>query len=172
MAEIILKEYVRNLGKIGQIVKVANGYAFNFLIPSGKALPATKENLEVLEKQKHQMLEDDKKKKEFAQTLVSNIPTEIYLTRPVNENGLLYGTISAKDIIEQVSIVTNKHNVHFASHIQKYGVYSVEIELHHDVIVKTTLSISDTLENAHKQISVFNAKKTIKKPSNTENKPE
>lgn len=160
MAQIILKEYIKNIGKIGQVASVADGYAFNFLIPSGKAMPATKENLEILEKQKAQMLADDQKKKDFAQSLVAKIPTEICLARPVNENGLLYGTIVAKDILDQVSVVTDKHNIHFPHHIQKYGVYNVEIELHHEVSLKVLLSISDTVENAQKQIVASSSKKS------------
>ena len=153
MAQIILKENVRNLGKIGQVVDVTNGYAFNFLIPQNKALPATEANLAILEQQKTHIIQEDQKKKEIAQALVQKLPSHIYIAKEVNENGLLYGSITAKDILDEIKAVTGKHSVHFNHHINKYGVYPVEIELHHDVTVNILLSISDTVENAKKQVS-------------------
>lgn len=155
MTQIILKENIRKLGRIGDVVIVKNGYAFNFLIPQKKALPATKENLSDLESQKAQMVIEDQRKKTIAQNLANNIPKELCITREVNENGLLYGSIAAKDILDEIKIITDKHNIHFSHNIHKYGVYNIEIELHHDVVANLRLSISDTLENAQKQISAL-----------------
>jgi large subunit ribosomal protein L9 len=169
MAEIILKEHVRKLGKIGQVVKVANGYAFNFLIPHGKALPATPDNLLILEKHKSQMIIDDQKNKEIAQELLKKIPSEICIAKSVNQNGALYGAISAKDVAEQIKLITDKHSVRFSQNIQKYGVYSAEIDLHHDVVAKVLISVSDTIENAKNQILAVSTKKEIAKKTKEEN---
>lgn len=176
MAQVILKENIRKLGRIGDVVKVKDGYAFNFLVPQKKALPATKQNLEDLENQKAQMIVEDQKKRDAAQILAGKMPRELCLVREVNENGLLYGSISAKDILDEIDAITDKHNIRIGHGINKYGVYNIEIELHHDVVVGLCLSISDTVENAQKQMSSPNenkkAKKTKKGEDNSDTRDE
>ncbi|MFT4967512.1 MAG: large subunit ribosomal protein L9 [Candidatus Deianiraeaceae bacterium] len=159
MSQVILKENIRKIGRIGDVVTVKDGFAFNYLIPQNKAIPATQSNLINLEKQREKMLEEDNKNKDVAQTLATTIPAVILLARDINENGSLYGSISSKDIIEEIPSITNKHAIHLEKHIHLYGVYNVEIDLHHDVIVNIKLSISDTKDNAQKQIDNLSKKK-------------
>ena len=166
MSQVILKESIRKLGKIGDVVSVKDGYAFNYLIPKGKAVSATKQNLDILESQKAAMLQEDAKKREIAKQLLEKLPREIFLVRAINENGVLYGTISAKDIIEAVPQITNKHAVHFKGLIHSYGVYTIELELHHDVIHVLSVSIADTVDNAKKQLQDSKTKKEFKKTQN------
>ncbi len=153
MSKVILKENIRNLGRIGDVISVKDGYAFNYLIPMNKVLPATPENLRNLESAKVQMLADDKKHKELAQELAKKIPQHVLLAREVNENGVLYGAISVKDVADALPMITDKHSIHLKNHhIHMYGIYGIQVELHHDVIVDVQLSISDTIENAQKQL--------------------
>lgn len=155
MSKVILKENIRNLGRIGDVVSVKDGYAFNYLIPMAKVLPATPENLKKLETEKVKMLEEDKKHAEIAQQIAKKIPPHILLAREVNENGVLYGAISTKDVADALPAITDKHAIHLKNnHIHTYGVYSVQVELHHDVVVSVKLSISDTIDNAQKQLEV------------------
>ena len=154
MSKVILKENIRNLGRIGDVVSVKDGYAFNYLIPMNKVLPATPENLKNLETTKVKMLAEDKKHKDLAQQVAKKIPSHILLAREVNENGVLYGAISMKDIADALPAVTDKHSIHLKNHhIHTYGLYDIQVELHHDVIVDVQLSISDTIDNAQKQLS-------------------
>ncbi len=155
MSYIILKENIRKLGRIGEIVNVAPGYAFNFLIPQSKAIPATQENKAALEKQREQMIQEDIAHKNVAQQLAKTLPLSVFLSRDINENGVLYGHITAKDVLEQLPQIKDKHSIHFKKNIHSYGVYDIEIELHHDVVVKMHLSISDSVENAKKQLQDF-----------------
>jgi large subunit ribosomal protein L9 len=175
MSQVILKENIRRLGRIGDVVSVRDGYAFNYLIPLNKAIPATKENLKSLESQKELMIKEDQKHKEVASKIAEKIPTQIFLTREINENSVLYGSITAKDILEVVPQITDKHAIHFKNHhIHTYGIYPVDIELHHDVIVSVTLSIADTIESAKKQLqeSTKKHKSVNKKSSDKEQNPE
>jgi large subunit ribosomal protein L9 len=167
MSQVILKENIRRLGRIGDVVSVKDGYAFNYLIPLNKAIPATKDNLKSLESQKELMIKEDQKHSEVARKIAEKIPTQIFLAREINENSVLYGSITAKDILDIVPGVTDKHAIHFKNnHIHAYGIYAVDIELHHDVVVNTTLSISDTIENAQKQLQESTKKhKSVNKKS-------
>jgi|GEM_PF-133062 len=163
MSQVILKENIRKVGRIGEIVTVAAGYAFNFLIPQNKAVPATKENISALAIEKERMVKEDTAKKDAAQKLASTLPSSVFLAREINQNGVLYGHISAKDVLEQLPSVSDKHAIHFRKNINSYGVYEVEIELHHDVILKLHVSLSDTTENAKNQLQDFQKPKKKEK---------
>lgn len=165
MSQVILKENIRKVGRIGEIVTVAAGYAFNFLIPQNKAVPATKENIAALAVEKEKMVKEDLARKEFAQKLVATLPSSIFLAKEINQNGALYGHISAKDILEQLPEIKDKHSVHFGKNISSYGVHEVEVELHHDVVLKLHVSISDTVENAKTQLQEFQKPKKKEKKS-------
>lgn len=159
MAQIILKENVRKLGRVGEIVTVKDGYAFNFLIPSSKAIPATKENIAKLESQKESIIQEDLKYKQQAQVIASKLPSFLLIERKINENGTLYGAITAKDVAESLPFSINKHNIVLKSHnINAYGVYDVSIVLHYDVSVDIKISISDTTQNAQIQLEKYQSK--------------
>ena len=173
MSQVILKENIRKIGRIGEVVTVAAGYAFNFLIPQNKAVPATKENIAALAVEKEKMVKEDASRKEVAQKLASTLPLSVFLAREINQNNVLYGHISAKDILEQLPEIKDKHAVHFRKAIHSYGVHEVEIELHHDVIIKLHASLSDTVENAKKQLQEFQQpKKKEKKSTESEALPQ
>lgn len=152
MSNIILTENVRNLGKIGSIVNVKSGYAFNYLIPTGKAIPATEENVKVIEIKRKDLIKQDEEAKKVAQTLANQMPKTIFIAKPVNENGTLYGAISQKDVVAELPKIASKHMVHFKNSIISYGVHTAELELHHDVVLQIQISVSDTKENAKLQI--------------------
>ena len=105
MSQVILRENIRKVGRIGEIVTVAAGYAFNFLIPQNKAVPATKENIAALAFEKERMVKEDASRKDVAQKLASTLPLSVFLAREINQNNVLYGLISAKDILEQLPVI-------------------------------------------------------------------
>ena len=101
--QIILLENIRNLGNIGEIVKVKRGFARNYLIRQGKALNASKENIEIVKKQKDELNKKDLEKKQEAKKKHNVIHKKKYLfTKRAMENGVLYGSLKPKEITKQI----------------------------------------------------------------------
>ena len=102
--EIILLERVEKLGQMGDLVTVKSGYARNFLLPQGKAVFASKDNIKEFEDRKVLLEGENIAKKKEAETLAESISfKEVVLIRAASESGQLYGSVSAKDISNQVS---------------------------------------------------------------------
>jgi large subunit ribosomal protein L9 len=100
---IILTEKVNNLGKLGDTVNVKDGYARNFLLPQGKAIRATKENLEIFSKEKSKRESENQSNKNDAEKLSESIKNlSIIILRPASETGQLYGSVSTRDISNEV----------------------------------------------------------------------
>ena len=101
---IILLERVEKLGQMGELVSVKSGYARNFLLPQGKAVFASKENIKMFEEKKSQLEGENITRKKEAQNLADNIKfKEVVLIRAASESGQLYGSVSAKDISNAVT---------------------------------------------------------------------
>ena len=100
---IILLERVEKLGQIGDLVSVKSGYARNFLLPQGKAVFASKENIKIFAEKKAQLEGENITRKKEAQDLANSINIkEIVVIRAASESGQLYGSVSAKDIMERM----------------------------------------------------------------------
>ncbi len=137
MAEVILRRDVRNLGKAGDVVKVKDGYARNYLIPKGYAYLATKENLRIWEEEKRrrekQLAKEKAKYEELAQKIGS---LSVNIVADANEEDTLYGSITEAHIAEalrQEGIEIDKDWVVLPTPIKKLGIYDVEIQLHPEV---------------------------------------
>jgi large subunit ribosomal protein L9 len=137
--EIILLEKVRNLGSLGEKVKVAPGYGRNFLIPYGKAVPATSENITAfetrradLEERSEQTLHTAKQRAEDIASLTVTIPAK------AGDEGKLYGSVNVREIavaITQAGVAVQKSEVRLPEGPLRYlGEYSIELQLHTDVI--------------------------------------
>ena len=103
--EIILLQKISKLGNIGDTVQVKQGFGRNFLIPSGKALRATKENIEVFKKTKEKLLEQNKEaieKAEKIRTEVENL--NLVIVRSASDTGLLYGSVTTRDISNIINL--------------------------------------------------------------------
>ena len=137
--ELILLEKVAQLGDPGDLVNVKSGYGRNFLIPTGKAIRADEENKAEYEKRKEELLKAETERKEKAlgeakqlESIVLNIEV------PVSEEGTLYGSIGTREITE--SIVEKGINLEKSSirlpegTLKEVGEYSVDIELHPEVV--------------------------------------
>ena len=101
--DIILLEKVQNLGEIGDLVSVRNGYARNFLIPQKKAMLATAEAKAVVEEKRRQLAEEEQKRIDEAKSRAESAIREISLTRLCGEEGQLYGSVSPVDIAEALA---------------------------------------------------------------------
>ena len=135
--QIVLKEDIDKLGRRGEVVKVADGYARNYLLPLGKALPATPGNLKVIEREKRRYVVRLSKEKEETEALSGRIQAlSLTIVRKVGEGDMLYGSVTSGDIAEALSkdgVVVDKRRIQLAEPIKSLGIYTVPIRLHPEV---------------------------------------
>jgi large subunit ribosomal protein L9 len=150
MIEIILRETIDNLGSAGQVVKVANGYARNYLLPRKLAYPATPGNLKVIESERQSLLRKDAKQKEDAEKLLQMIEkVEITIRRKVGEQNALYGSVTNSDIadeLEKKGFQVEKRKIHMDDHIKTTGEYSIPIRLFKDVTAHVKVKVEAETE--------------------------
>jgi large subunit ribosomal protein L9 len=135
--EVILREHVENLGRRGEIVKVADGYARNYLLPRKLALLATDGNRKQVDREraKVEVLEaEEKKVAEALAARIANVAVEI--ARKVGETDALYGSVTTADIAQALAaqgIEVDRRKLQLADAIKKIGEFDVPIKLHTDV---------------------------------------
>ncbi|MCE5304491.1 MAG: 50S ribosomal protein L9 [Chloroherpetonaceae bacterium] len=135
--KIILRKNLDNLGNIGDIVNVKNGYARNYLLPNGLAFMATDESIKRIEVEKRKLLTQLSKEKETADNL-SQALSNIQLTIPMRttEEGNLYGSITNQLISEKLAELNfdiDKRNIMLDEPIKTLGIFDVKIKLHTDI---------------------------------------
>jgi large subunit ribosomal protein L9 len=132
-----LKEDVTNIGSMGQILDVADGFARNYLVPRGLAMEANVKNVKSLEHAKRVVQEKAKKIKGQAQDLSSRIAnTTIVIKAKAGEEGKLFGSVTTMDIAEQLKnegIDIDKKKISLDEPIKRLGTYTVNIKLHPEV---------------------------------------
>jgi len=142
--KVILKEDISTLGKAGDLVEVARGYGRNFLIPHGKALEATQHQQKQLEEQKRIILKRKAKDMEAARMLAGQFDSlSLELSRKVQEEGKIYGSVSAKDLVEKLAeqnILLDRKKIFLKEPIRTLGNYEVPIKL--EAGVTATLKVS------------------------------
>jgi large subunit ribosomal protein L9 len=142
---VILSENVDSLGKAGDKVKVADGYARNFLIPKGLAIEATSKNIGLLEHKKNYILQKiskEKKKAEILKEQLSGVTCTI--ARRVGEQGKLFGSVNTKDIehaLLQQGIEIDKKNIVLEETIKSLGEYSVKCKLQTSIAVEIKVAV-------------------------------
>ena len=141
--KIILKKHVESLGTVGEIVKVADGYARNFLFPKGFAIQATDKNKKFIEKFKEVEEKRLAEELKISEMIIKQIEkTTLLFTRLADENGHLYGSVNEHDILDELKekeLIIDKHNVKMEQHIKELGDHEVTIEFKDDL--KGTLKI-------------------------------
>ena len=134
---IVLREDIDNLGRRGEVVKVAEGYARNYLLPKGKALPATEGNLKTIEREKRRYVVQQSKEKQEAEALAQRLAAiSCTIVRKVGENDMLYGSVTAADVaehLEKEGIRIDKRRVQIAEPIKSLGIYTIPVRLHSEV---------------------------------------
>ncbi len=135
--EVILVEDVPHLGRAGEVVKVKDGYARNYLIPKGLAQAATKENLKALEERRRQLERRSTRELERARELAARIG-EITCTirRPAGAEGKLFGAVTSADIeeaLKEMGIEVDRKRIELPEPIKVTGAYTVPIKLHPEV---------------------------------------
>ena len=153
--EIILRETIDNLGRAGQVVKVADGYARNYLLPQKKAMRATKENLTYFETQRAQLEANNLQRRTEATEVGGKIEgLTVVIIRQAGESGQLYGSVSARDIADAVTgagFTIEKRQVVLDRPIKNLGLHVVKVVLHPEVSVTITANVAQSAEEAEMQ---------------------
>ncbi len=155
--EVILLERVEKLGQMGEVVRVKDGYARNFLLPRKKALRATAANKAVYEKQKAQLEAQNLAKKGEAEKVAAKMAgISVTLLRQAGDSGQLFGSVSARDIAEGVTaagFTIGRQQINLSTPIKTIGVYSVTAALHPEVTVEVKVNVARSEAEAEKQVA-------------------
>lgn len=136
--QVILLEDVEKVGKSGDVVRVKDGFARNFLFPAGKAIVMTKTNMKLYEERKKRNSIKLAKEKEGAAKLAADLEKiSCTITAKVGEEDKLYGSVTAQDIeraLAQEGFEVDRKKIEIEEPIKKLGVYSVSIRLHPEIV--------------------------------------
>lgn len=142
---VILTDNIPSLGKVGDKVKVSDGYGRNYLIPKGLAMEATTKNVKVLEHQKNIVLQKNAKEKKKAETIKEQIEgLTLTIERRVGEQDKLFGSVNTKDIesaLRDQGVEIDRKQIILEEVIKALGEYPVKIRLHSGIIVDVKVNI-------------------------------
>lgn len=153
--EVILLERVEKLGQMGQVVKVKPGFARNYLLPLKKALRATKANLEHFEKQRAHLEAMNAERRKAAQGIAPKLEgLSVVVIRQAGETGVLYGSVSNRDIADAVTaagVKIERSQVAIDQPIKTLGLFPVRVVLHPEVSQTVTVNVARSAEEAELQ---------------------
>ena len=143
--EVILREHVDNVGKRGEIVKVADGYARNYLLPRKLALLATAGNKKQIERERTKFDAKELEEQKVAEAVVARLEgVEIVIARKVGETEALYGSVTSGDIAEALAakgFEVDRRKLHLPEPIKKLGDFEVPLKLHREVTTKVKVRV-------------------------------
>jgi large subunit ribosomal protein L9 len=143
--EVILRDHVENVGKRGDVVKVADGYARNYLLPRKLALIATPGNMKQIERERVKLDAKEAEEKTAAEAIAVRMSAiQVVITRRVGETEVLYGSVTSADIAEvlaQKGFETDKRKIGLREPIKKIGEVTVPVRLHREVIVQLPVKV-------------------------------
>jgi large subunit ribosomal protein L9 len=143
--EVILKEHVEHLGRRGEVVKVADGYARNFLLPRQLALAVTVENTRQIAREKTKAEARDAEELTQAQALQTRLEAvEVVIGRRVGEHDTLYGSVTTSDVAEALaakSLTVDRRKIQLAEPLKTLGEHLVPVRLHRDVVAKVKVKV-------------------------------
>ncbi len=153
--EVILLERVEKLGQMGDVVKVRDGYARNFLLPQKKALRASKENLSMFESQRAQLEADNLNRREEATKVGEKLDGQtVVVIRAASDSQQLYGSVSTQDIAKAITaagFTVNRKQVILDKVLKTLGLHDIRVRLHPEVTVSVTVNIARSPEEAEIQ---------------------
>ena len=150
--EVILKEDINNLGHRGDVVKVADGYGRNFLLPKKLAMEATAANKAVIEQMKASAVRKSAKEKSEAEALVGQLNNvSLAFVRKVGEHDQLFGSVTSADIaheLESKGFNIDRRKVHLEEPLKQLGEFHIPVKLHREVTahVAVTVKADETAE--------------------------
>ena len=143
--EVILRTHVDNLGKRGEVVKVADGYARNYLLPRKLALLATEGNKQRIEKERARFDAAEAEEKKVAEAMSARMNgLDLEISRKVGETEALYGSVTTADIADALhakGFDVDRRKIQLHEPIKKLGEYDVPIKLHREVAVKMKVKV-------------------------------
>jgi large subunit ribosomal protein L9 len=155
MIELILMQRVDKLGQMGDLVKVKPGYARNFLLPQGKAIRASKDNLARFERDRAQLEAQNLKRREEAERVAERVfGISVVIVRSAGESGSLYGSVSSRDIADACKLgglTIDRTQVMLEQPIKMLGVTQVRVMLHPEVVIPVAVNVARSVEEAEKQ---------------------
>src|SRR5687768_11585297 len=144
--EVILREDIEKLGTRGQVVKVAAGYARNFLLPKRLAVAATEANKKIVEQERQAHLRREAKEKADAADLGKMMTgVSITLVQKAGDQDQLFGSVTSKDIaeaLERMNYTIDRRKIQLAEPIKQLGEFKVPLRLHRDVTVEITVNVT------------------------------
>ncbi len=154
--QVILLERIEKLGNMGDVVTVKDGYARNFLLPQGKALRATKANLERFEREREELERRNAEARAAAEKDAEKIEgAKLVLIRQAGEMGQLYGSVTTRDIAtalkEEFGVEVVRNQVQLDRPIKIIGLHDVIVRLHPEVSVTVTLNVARNEDEAELQ---------------------
>ena len=147
--KVILTEKITKLGNIGDAVEVKTGYARNYLLPNGKAMRYTRENIALFEAKKAELTARQEAAKKTAESNVDAVKNaKLHMIRQAGDTGQLYGSVSTRDIARMLKEVANvsveSAQVMLGAPIKSVGAFDTKIALHPDVIVPVKVYVAQT----------------------------
>ena len=143
--EVILREHIDNLGRRGEVVKVANGYARNFLLPRKMALAVTDANKRQIEREREAAEARDLEEKSQAEAFGQRLSqTEVEIARRVGENNTLYGSVTSADIAQALvakGFEIDKRKIHLPEALKALGEVTVSIKVHREVTAPVKVTV-------------------------------
>ncbi|MEQ8295457.1 MAG: 50S ribosomal protein L9 [Nitratireductor sp.] len=153
--EVILLERIARLGQMGETVKVRDGYARNFLLPTGKALRANEANKKKFESQRVQLEARDLERKSEAEKIAEKLDgMSFIIVRAAGETGQLYGSVSPRDVADlliEEGFTVNRNQIELNQPIKAIGLTNVIIALHPEVEVTVTMNVARSTDEAERQ---------------------
>jgi large subunit ribosomal protein L9 len=144
--EVILREDIEKLGNRGEVVKVAPGYARNFLIPKRLAVMATESNKKIVEQERQAHLRKEAKQIGEAQDLAKIMSgVSVTITQKAGENDQLFGSVTAKDVADALAAqnyTIDRRKVQLDEPIKQLGEFKVPVKLHREVTVEVTVVVA------------------------------
>jgi large subunit ribosomal protein L9 len=152
--EVILLERVGKLGQMGDVVRVKDGFARNFLLPKGKALRATDDNRAKFDAMKSQLQERNLELKGQAQTVATGLNGQSFIVlRQASETGHLFGSVSTRDlaaILSERGFVVNRNQVALNAPIKTIGLHRVPVALHPEIEVTIVINVARSADEAER----------------------
>jgi large subunit ribosomal protein L9 len=179
--KVILTEKITRLGNIGDTVEVKTGFARNFLLPNGKAMRWSRENVALFEAKKAELQARHEAAKAAAESKVDAVKNaKMYMIRQAGDTGQLYGSVSSRDIARALKEIANvdvlSAQVMLGAPIKSVGAFDTKIALHPDVIVPIKVYVARTNDEIEALVAgkvlTFGTKKVEEEPTKEELKEE
>lgn len=143
--EVILREHVDNLGSRGDVVKVASGYARNYLLPKKLALPVTEASKRQIEREREKAEARDAEERAAAEALSQRVSGfDISIARRVGESNTMYGSVTSADVAQALAAKgfdVDKRKITLAEPIKSLGEHTVQVKVHRDVTAEVKVKV-------------------------------